>query len=327
MPYELSGAERDRLTTLLAETFEWAQLDQLVNITFNRDLRWYVAPAAYQTELFNLIRALERTNELPKLVKAAAARCPSVLELAQFAARLDGLPMGIEAHRLSQLSKFDLELLVRAFKVGLSTQASGIVAFGIVVEADPFLKYFCDRLIQELRPRKLDVRDRLTLRPQITSVETALRIISRYKTLLSWTDVMCPVRVEGTDAATAHDMAEEFWARTTQVYSGSAAHSLILLMTGAEGGAFPSAARKLPSPAFDQTDVGDWIRAVLLAQGWGEDVEAEWTELFLAECVYGDMLDLHSVYEHLRDAVDLLQLAPTSRQFLDQLKERTQVYG
>jgi hypothetical protein len=223
------------------------------------------------------------------------------------------------APQFPEVSKFDLTHLVHTC-LGELLGKRGLIGLAVPCGEKAFLKNFCDRLKHELGRSNIQIRQPLSLNPQVISVSKAVEAIKQYKKLLQTGDVICPIRIGICEASSS--IPQDFWQQIQTDFQTDFRHRLIIVMVGTANCTFPPDAIRLHPPQFEKTHVFQWIRDITQALSW-ELVMEEWTEKMVDRCL-GDepqLLDVGLVYEHLDYTLSLLQRNPalTATDFLDQL--------
>jgi hypothetical protein len=254
-----------------------------------------------------LIEHCERHNCIDELLACVERQNPA--KYAEYKGRLIG------SVNLPRISSFDLDQLVRECLAVLLEQR-GLIGFAIPCDDDGFLKNFCERLKDELDRSNTQIRDCLGLKPQHTSVERAIATIKRYEKSLQSGNVLCPVRVPDDNEA----IVSTFWQRLCNEFKGKFEHRLVLMMAGGPDCAFPDGTIKLSPPRFAEVDVFQWVGKVTDSLKWSSDVRHKWTNRVMKVCCYGNTLNMRYVYDHLDDALKILQKKPTVEHFFKALE-------
>jgi len=224
-------------------------------------------------------------------------------------------------HRFPEVSRFDLTHLIDKC-LGELLGKKGLIGLAVPCGEKAFLKNFCDRLKHELGRSNIQIRQPLSLNPQVISVSKAVEAIKQYKKLLQTSDVICPIRVSVCDASS--NIPLDFWQKLQDAFQDNFKHRLIVVLVGSEDCVFPTSAVLLYSPQFEQVHAFQWIRDITQALSWGE-VTDEWMQKMVDRCLCGDVqagcLDVGLVYEHLEYTLSLLQNNPSlsAEAFLEQL--------
>jgi hypothetical protein len=222
------------------------------------------------------------------------------------------------APQFPEVSKFDLTQLVEQCIDELLGKR-GLIGLAVPCGEKAFLKNFCDRLKHELGRSNIQIRQPLSLNPQVISVSKAVEAIKQYKKLLQIGDVICPIRVGVCDISSS--IPQDFWQQIQADFQADIKHRLIIVMVGTADCIFPSDALRLHPPQFKKAHAFKWIRDITQALSW-EMVMEEWTEKMVDRCLDdGQLLDVGLVYEHLDYTLSLIQRNPSlsAADFLDQL--------
>lgn len=219
-----------------------------------------------------------------------------------------------------EVSRFDLTQLIEKC-MGELLGRKGLVGLAVPCSEKAFLKSFCDRLKHELGRSNIQIRQPLSLNPQMISVSKAVDAIKQYKKLLQTNDVICPVRVGICDASSS--IPKDFWQQLQDAFQGDFKHRLIVVMVGSEDCIFPPDAIPLHPPRFNRVHAFQWIRDITEVLNW-MDLSEAWMEKMLDRCladVKTGHLDVCLVYEHLEYTLSILQSNPSlsAEAFLEQL--------
>lgn len=198
----------------------------------------------------------------------------------------------------------------------------GLVGLAIPCGEKAFLKHFCDRLKQELGRSNIQIRQPLSLNPQVISVQKAVQAIQQYRKLLHTGDVICPIRI---GIRSVHsNIPQQFWQQLQDAFQGEFKYRLIVVMVGSFDGVFPPDVLRLNPPRFEQVHAFQWIRDITRALNWMH-LNEEWLQKMIDRCLSDelspDCLDVGLVYEHLDYTLSLLQRDPplSAAEFLEQL--------
>lgn len=220
-----------------------------------------------------------------------------------------------------EVSRFDLTQLVeRCLEELLSKR--GLIGLAVPCGEKAFLKNFCDRLKHELGRSNTQIRQPLSLNPQVISVSKAVEAIQQYKKLLQTNDVICPIRVGVRDASSS--IPKDFWLQLQFAFQDNFKYRLIVVMVGSADCIFPPDAILFHPPQFQEIHAFQWIRDIARSLNW-EDVMDEWRQKMIDRCLGDDLqpgcLDIGLVYEHLDFTLSLLQRNPSlsAEAFLEQL--------
>ena len=219
-----------------------------------------------------------------------------------------------------EVSRFDLTQLVDKC-LGELLGKRGLIGLAVPCGEKAFLKNFCDRLKHELGRSNIQIRQPLSLNPQVISVNKAVEAIKQYKKLLQTSDVICPIRVGVCDASSS--IPKDFWQQVQTAFQGDFKYRLIVVMVGGAGCIFPPDAILLHPPQFQEIHAFQWIRDITRSLNW-EDVMDDWRQKMIDRCLC-DMqtgcLDVGLVYEHLDYTLSILQSNPSlsAAAFLEQL--------
>lgn len=218
-----------------------------------------------------------------------------------------------------EVSRFDLTQLVDK-SLGELLGKRGLIGLAVPCGEKAFLKNFCDRLKHELGRSNIQIRQTLSLNPQVISVSRAVEAIKQYKKLLQTSDVICPIRVGVSDVTSS--ISKDFWQQIQTALQGDYKHRLIVVMVGSADCVFPPDAVLLHPPQFQEIHAFQWIRDITRSLNW-EEVMDEWKQKMIDRCLCDEpgCLDMGLVYEHLDYTLSLLQRNPplTAEAFLEQL--------
>ena len=223
-------------------------------------------------------------------------------------------------HRFPEVSRFDLTHLIDKC-LGELLGKKGLIGLAVPCGERAFLKNFCDRLKNELGRSNIQIRQPLSLNPQMISVSKAVEAINQYKKLLQTSDVICPIRVGVCDSSST--IPEDFWQQIQDAFQGDFKHRLIVVMVGSEDCVFPPGAIPLHPPQFEKVHAFQWIRDITQALDWMH-LNEEWMQKMIDRClcdVQTGCLDVGLVYEHLDYTLSILQSNPSlsAEAFLEQL--------
>ena len=220
-----------------------------------------------------------------------------------------------------EVSRFDLTQLVDKC-LGELLGKRGLIGLAVPCGEKAFLKNFCDRLKHELGRSNIQIRQPLSLNPQVISVSKAVEAIKQYKKLLQTSDVICPIRVGVCDSSSS--IPKDFWLQIQNAFQGDFKYRLIIVMVGSADCIFPPGAVFLHPPQFEKVHAFQWIRDITLALNWMQVTE-EWMQKMVDRCLCDEpqpgFLDVGLVYEHLDYTLSLLQRNPplSAEAFLEQL--------
>lgn len=222
-------------------------------------------------------------------------------------------------YQFPEVSRFDLTHLIDRCLTELLGRC-GLIGLAVPCGEKAFLKNFCDRLKQELGRSNIQIRQPLSLNPQMISVSKAVEAIKQYKKLLQTSDVICPIRMGICD--THSTLPKDFWLQIQNAYQGEFKYRLIVVMVGSQDCIFPPDAILLHPPQFQEIHAFQWIRDITRSLNW-ESVMDEWRQKMIDRCVCDEpgCLDVGLVYEHLDYTLSLLQCNPSlsAEAFLEQL--------
>ena len=222
--------------------------------------------------------------------------------------------------QLAEISKFDLTQLIDQCLEELFDH-QGLIGLAVPCSEKAFLKNFCDRLKQELGRTNIQLRQTLSLNPQVISVGKAAAKIKQYKKLLQTSDVICPIRISVCDHNSS--IPKDFWQQLQEAFRDDYKYRLIIVMVGNQD-CFPPDTVLLPHPQFKKSHAFQWIRDIAQAKNWMH-LSDQWMQKMTDRCLCNDspvgLLDVGLVYEHLDYTISLLQRNPslTAEAFLEQL--------
>lgn len=222
--------------------------------------------------------------------------------------------------KFPEVSRFDLTQLIDKC-LGELPGKKGLVGLAVPCGERAFLKSFCDRLKYGLRRNNIQIRQTLSLNPQMISVSKAVDAIKQYKKLLQTNDVICPIRVGICDVSSS--IPKDFWQQLQDAFQGDFKHRLIIVLAGSENCIFPPDAILLDPPRFEKGHAFQWILDITEVLNW-MDLSEVWMEKMLDRCladVQTGYLDVCLVYEHLEYTLSILQSNPSlsAEAFLEQL--------
>jgi Effector-associated domain 7 len=193
----------------------------------------------------------------------------------------------------------------------------GLIGLSICCTDNLFIKSFCERLKLALRRRNTQIRQSISLNPQLISVDRAVKTIQQYQNILNNNDIICPIRVNVNSSNTT--IIKDFWAQINDAFQGKFNHRLIIIIISDRDCLFPSDITLLNPPQFDRVHVFEWIGDMTLALRNMQSIE-EWIEvgeiwrkimIKRCHCELQNSLDVGLVYEHLDFTLSLLQKNPS----------------
>ncbi|MBW4520910.1 MAG: hypothetical protein KME16_14550 [Scytolyngbya sp. HA4215-MV1] len=223
-------------------------------------------------------------------------------------------------HQFPEVSKFDLTHMVDKC-LGELLGKKGLIGLAVPCGEKAFLKNFCERLKHELGRNNIQIRQTLSLNPQVISVSKAVEAIKQYKKLLQTGDVICPIRVGVGDASSA--IPKDFWQQIQTAFQDEFKYRLIVVMVGNADCIFPPDVVCLHPPQFEKVHAFQWIRDITQVLNWMH-LSDEWMQKMIERClcdVQTGCLDVGLVYEHLDYTLSILQSNPSlsAEAFLEQL--------
>ncbi len=225
-------------------------------------------------------------------------------------------------HQFPEVSRFDLIHLAHRC-LGEFHGRYGLIGLAVPCDERAFLNSFCERLKHDLKRDKvqIQIRQTLSLKPQVISVNKAVEKIKPYKSLLQHSDVICPIRMEVYDSDSS--IPDAFWQQIQDTFQNDFRCRLIIVIVGNQDCIFPKDALRLNPPRFEKVHAIEWIRDVTQTLSWGQVMD-DWIRKMLDRClcdVQTGCLDVGLVYEHLEYTLSLLQNNPSlsAEAFLEQL--------
>jgi hypothetical protein len=296
-----------------------AKLKQMVRFGLEENLDAIATGENDEDVVFKLIDWAETNGNLENLLIAARNEdCggnPGNPQLKKICEELlQGQAATKQSHRLLNPCNFDLSELIRN-SLNLLEDKQGVVGLAVPYNQDPFLIYFCERLKERIGKSYTDCKQPLTLDHYRTSVDTAVKIIKRYKQLLQKGDVICPIRVAVSDP----NSSEEFWQKISAEFQDNFEHRFIIIMVSSECKFFPKSVIHLKPPQFTKADAHEWVLDVTNTLGWREQHRNKWKQCMIDECLESEFLNIRLVYEHLEYTIGLLQQNHTAEAFLQEL--------
>jgi len=334
MPVEkLKGEHRQKLCTAILDAFpNSGKLEQVIDFGLDQNLDAIATGGDYSEVIYKLLKWAESEGKLQQLMDALRHRDygnPGNPQLKSVCQKLQqSQPVGEHFYNLINPCNFDLSTLIDKCLDEVYEQR-GLVGIVLPCDDDAFQANFCQRLKQELGKSNMQIKRALALNPRMTSVETAINIIKRYKNSLAYTDILCPVRVNVRDSA----IINEFWQKISIEFEEDFKHCLIIILLGNEDCNFPQFLIQLEPPKFKQTHVHQWIVKLSRNLGWEEKIVNQWKQRMIAECCVDSLenqpLNIRYVYDYLDDTRKLFQemkdnLSPEA--FLEELEQIMNFY-
>ncbi|MFZ4656203.1 MAG: hypothetical protein ACOYNY_04295 [Caldilineaceae bacterium] len=210
----------------------------------------------------------------------------------------------------------------------------GLIGFVIACDVPDFQNHLCERLLDRLRDSHLDtdVRRPTPLKLQFTSLNGAIQELKRYKGILQYKNVLCPVPVQIYDEQGCTELLVRFWQGLTNEFTGNFAHRLILLLFCNTPIVCPPNMVTLTSPSFKEAQLRHWFAPIVHSLQWAnQEINADqiiehWKREVLTACQRENHLAIHYVYDYLKETLHILQQRPSREQFFRELAARSQYY-
>lgn len=210
----------------------------------------------------------------------------------------------LPVHQLLDTAYFDLDRLKTAILNAKSETVDRLLVFGIECTELKVIANLCTWLPTYVG--EVAQKTHLTLRPDLTSVDGAVRSVTRYSAdLHRGINVVCPVLVDGVQTEQVADFCE----RVRPVCDGHAPR-LVLFLAGSPAGGYPPGVIVLPRPSFAHRDVESWARQVVASRRWPTRVAVRWGRHISEEASAGDQLDIRWTYEALEGFIQRIRLEP-----------------
>ncbi|MEV0900534.1 serine protease [Actinoplanes sp. NPDC049802] len=208
------------------------------------------------------------------------------------------------ALHLLDTAQFDMDPLKDAMLSALHGRDDGVLAFGLPSVDLDVLMNLCAWLpgyIGETAQKSM-----LTVLPEVMSIETMERYVTRYARELETSNVVCPISVHNVDTA----FVDELWKRI-RAACGNPRHRLVVFLAGRPATGFPDHVEELPAPAVREQDIADWASDVVALRRWPSSLAGPWTaEIVKRSSDEGRGLDMRLTYETLNDYIERVRLQP-----------------
>ena len=250
-----------------------------------------------------LVDYADRHSEIEKLLYCVKEKNPQVYQEFETESSRHRLPQQDSIlHSFPATSNFDLIEIIEQCRLKIIDK-KGLIGLSICCSDNSFLRNFCERLRQKSRSN-IQIRQTISIKPQLSSVKRAVESIGKYKQILSTSDVVCPVRID-VDSPNSN-IIKDFWVEVQDTIGCEFDRRLIIIMIGSQDCLFPSDVFSLPPPQFNKVHVTDWISDLTLAlhgiqtmNGW-EEVADIWIDKMHEHCQCDDPhTEVSLVYEHL----------------------------
>jgi hypothetical protein len=230
--------------------------------------------------------------------------------------RQDEMPV----YQLMNTAHFDMDPLKSAIFTAISTREERPIAFGltnvdmkVVMNLTAWLPTYIGDVAQ---------KGQLALRPEVTSLDTLERYVTRYRADLDRMNVVCPVLVDDVDT----DLVAELWKRI-RASCGGCRQRLILFLVGRPSDGFPELVDVLPSPSVRRQDIADWARHVVASRRWPSSLAEHWTAEIVAQVSAHQggqsALDTRLTYEILEHYIERVRMDPNALlRHLEELETR-----
>jgi hypothetical protein len=293
-------------------------LKQMIRFKLDENLAELATGDSHSGVVFNLIEWAKSKGKLGKLLKAAYEEAPDNPKLKDFYTKINQTKTATKtSHKLMNPCNFDLDGLIDQCWSKLEGR-SGLVGLALSYNPDPFLQYFCERLKHILAKEYIENIDALTLDYR-SSVDYTVKAIKRHKTKLEKSDVICPIRLEVSDAHLS-EMSEDFWQKISAEFQDKVTHRFILVIVSRECKYFPTNVIQLEPPQFKKVDIHKWFLSVTEEMAWGEQVRNQWKEKMFCVCLNNELLDIRCTYDLLKLTIKILQQRPSQEEFLQQIE-------
>jgi Effector-associated domain 7 len=228
--------------------------------------------------------------------------------------------------KFPEVSGFDLNHTIEQCLIEIIDK-QGLIGLLICCSNNLFIKNLCERLKQALRRSSTQIRQPISLNPQITSVDKAITLIYQYQNILNNNDIICPVRVNTHNSNST--IAKDFWIKVQNSFKNKFDHRLIIIIFGSQDCVMPSDVLSLHPPQFNHAHIFEWITDMTIALQSMQAIE-EWVDtgeiwrkiaIERCQCEQQNILDVGLVYEHLEYTLNLLKENPSisPKDFLQQL--------
>ncbi|MBD1855961.1 MULTISPECIES: effector-associated domain EAD1-containing protein [Leptolyngbya] len=179
MTMQLSGSEFRRLRKAILETFPRQELRELVVFELGEDLDAIAGGTDHSEVVFNLLTWAKSQGRLSELVAVAYQERTHHAELSWFNQKLNPVTTppssaasNVAFQQFPEVFRFDLNPLIEKCLEEL-LEKKGLIGIVVPCSEKAFLKHFCDRLKHDLRRRNVQIRQPLSLNPQVISVSHA----------------------------------------------------------------------------------------------------------------------------------------------------------
>jgi hypothetical protein len=202
--------------------------------------------------------------------------------------------------KFPEISNFDLSNPIDLSRAHIADR-QGLIGLSTCCSESYFYKSLCQR-IKQLSRSKIQVREIISIKPQFGSLERAVESIKRYRSVLSHSDLICPVLIDIED----QNIVKDFWIEVQGLFADHWKHKLIVIIICRATYTFPLDIFSLPLPQFSRVHVDDWISDLVsalhndqeISNGW-QEVANDWIEKMHGHCQYEQHLDVGLVYSHL----------------------------
>jgi hypothetical protein len=203
-----------------------------------------------------------RNNEIDVLLVSIEKINPNIYQQFKLGSAQNRLPQQHSIlHRFPATSNFDLIEIIEQCRLEIIDK-KGLIGLSIYCSDNSFLKNFCERLRQKSRGN-IQIRQTISIKPQVSSVKRAVESIGKYKQVLNNTDVVCPVRIYVDNPNS--NIIKDFWVEVQDIIGSGFYRRLIIIMMGSQDCLFPSGVFSLPPPQFNKVHVTDWISDLTLS--------------------------------------------------------------
>jgi Effector-associated domain 7 len=247
-----------------------------------------------------LVEHIDRNqHEMSKLLNEIKKICPNAYQV-----YVNQINNSSDLLNFPEVSKFDLTNLTEQCLEEILYR-NGVIGLSICCSDYSFLKHLCDRLKQSLHRNNVQSREIIKIKPQLNSINNAIRSIINYRQLLIKGDVICPIIINVNNSNL--NIIKDFWCEIQNSFAGKFDHRLIIIIiVDGQDFIFPSDILSLSPPRFHKVHVSEWIGNLTCAlhrmqdrHGW-EEVANIWIDKMHERCQYEERsLDMGSVYDHL----------------------------
>ena len=282
---------------MLAAYPQRVSLERLLSYRLERRLNDLVGnEAGMQVVVFRLITAAREGGWIGALVDAVLKDRPDNAALRSWARRHWVAPAGVAieppppAVQLLNTAFFDLNPIRRRIIEAKGAAGSRLLGFGVHYPEMLFVDKLCDWLPYCLG--ELARKDWLSLRPEMSSVDTRIKHVTQYLGELASVNVVCRVFADRVPT----DSVGAFWQGVRE-QCGEPDSWFVFIFAGTLTDGYPPGIVALDPPAFDRSDLTLWAQEVVSRLTWPAPLADAWCQLIAERSGDPHGLDVRLVYE------------------------------